>query len=128
MFRGITNEAFRQYFQIDEDCLKYLAELKWKAGYRCRRCGCEQWWKGRMYFDRRCQRCGYNESPTSGTLFHKLKISLLTAFEMCYLLTVRKKGMSSCELGRCFGIQQKSAWYFKCMVQEAMKSSGKFLL
>lgn len=126
MFKGITKEAFDQYFRDEKDCLKYLAELKWGKGYVCRKCGCKRWWHGRKGYDRRCQQCSYNESPTSGTLFHKLKFSLLKAFGICFILSVRKKGMSSCELARAFGIRQQSAWYFKRKVHQAMKSSEKY--
>lgn len=126
MFKGIANEAFDQYFKTEEDCLKYLADIKWKEGYQCKRCGCELWWHGRKGYDRRCQECGYNESPTSGTLFHKLKFSILKAFRICFILSVRKKGMSSCELARAFGIRQQTAWYFKRKVQQAMKSSERY--
>lgn len=126
MFRGISNEKFDRYFKDENDCLRYLSELKWQKGYECKKCGCRRWWSGRRWFDRRCQRCGYNESPTAGTLFHKLKFSLAKAFRICFELSVRKKGMSSCELGRAFGLQQKTAWYFKRKVQEAMKSSEKY--
>src|SRR5699024_6600388 len=116
------NEKFDKYFRDEEDCLRYLSELKWQDGYKCKRCGSELWWRGRKKFDRRCQRCEYNESVTAGTLFHKLKFGLRKAFKICFELSVRKKGMSSCEIGRAFDIQQKTAWYFKVKVQRAMRS------
>ena len=75
MFKGISDDQFNQYFQDEEHCLKYLASLKWDKGYNCKKCGSEKWWKGRLAYDRRCQKCGYNESPTAGTLFHKLKFN-----------------------------------------------------
>ena len=128
MFKGITNDQFNQYFQSEEDCLEYLAQLKWAIGYQCQKCGNASWWKGRLPHDRRCQVCGYNESPTAGTLFHQLKFNLLKAFQICFKLSVRKKGMSSCELSREYGIRQTTAWYFKRKVQQAMKSSGKYLI
>lgn len=126
MFKGISNEKFDKYFKDEEDCLQYLSALKWKAGYKCKKCGCEKWWIGRKWYYRRCQQCGYDESATAGTLFHKLKFSMLKAFKICFELSVRKKGMSSCELSRAFDLQQKTAWYFKRKVQQAMKSSEKY--
>ncbi len=41
---------------------------------------------------------------------------------MVHLLTTTKKGMSSCELARQFGVHQETAWFFKRKVQLAMKS------
>jgi tRNA(Ile2) C34 agmatinyltransferase TiaS len=72
MFRGITIESFQRHFPDEESCLQYLAELKWQQGVRCKKCGGEMWWKGKRWVDRRCQACNYNESPTAGTLFHKV--------------------------------------------------------
>jgi hypothetical protein len=68
------------------------------------------------------------ESVTAGTLFHKCKLGLLRAFEMAFRICVRKKGMSTCELGKELGCQQKSAWLFKAKLQEAMKSSEQHQL
>ena len=61
-------------------------------------------------------------------MFHKLKIPLLKAFGLSFLLSVKKKGMSTMELAREYAINQKSSWLFNRKVQEAMKSSGKHLL
>jgi hypothetical protein len=55
-------------------------------------------------------------------LFHKIKFPLTSAFAMVHLLTTTKKGMSSCELARQFGVHQETAWFFKRKVQLAMKS------
>ncbi len=54
--------------------------------YKAKNDGCKQ------LCSRRCSQCGYDESATAGTLFHKLKFSLLKAFEMVYEITTSKKG------------------------------------
>ena len=128
MFTGITTQQFREQFKTEEDCLKYLMDLKWGNGYKCPKCEGKEYFKGKKWYYRRCKKCGYDESVTAGTLFHKCKLGLLKAFEMAFRLSVRKKGMSSCELAREFDCQQRSAWLFKTKVQRAMKSSGKFPL
>ena len=53
---------------------------------------------------------------------------MLKAFEIAFRVTVRKKGMSSCELSKEVGCNQKSAWLFKAKLQEAMKSSEQYPL
>lgn len=128
MFKGITANQFREQFKDEASCIEYLIALKWENGFTCRRCGCGQYGKGRKYHYRRCKNCKYDESATSGTLFHKCKLGLQKAFEMAYRITARKKGMSSCELSKEYNCQQKSAWLFKAKLQEAMKSSGKYPL
>jgi hypothetical protein len=91
MFQGISAQQFNKYFQNEDDCKQYLFDLKWKKGYRCRRCGCTKYYKGRTRFHLRCRSCGYDESVTAQTIFHKLKIPLLKAFGMAFRLSVRKK-------------------------------------
>lgn len=119
---------FTKQFQTGEDYLNHLIEQKWSKGYKCFKCGKDQYGKGRQWFYRRCKACGYDESVTANTMFHKCKLGLLRVFEIGYRISVKKKGMSSCELGREFGCQQMSAWLIKAKFQNAMKSSDKYLL
>jgi hypothetical protein len=128
MFQGVTIKAFHSYFRNEEDCKQYLFHLKWQEGYQCRKCSCNVSGKGKTRFHLRCQQCGYDESVTAHTLFHKLKLPLLAAFGIMFRITVRKKGMSTVELSNEYNINQKSAWLFKRKAQEAMKSSGDHLL
>lgn len=125
MFNGISIIEFRKKFQTDWDCLAYLLEKKLAKGYNCLHCGHGHHGKGKGWHYRRCKKCGYDESATAGTLFHKCKLGLLKAFEMAFRVCVRKKGMSSCELAKEFDCQQRSSWLWKAKIQEAMKSSGK---
>jgi hypothetical protein len=64
-------------------------------------------------------------SPTSGTMFHKMKFSILKAFYIVYYVSTSKKGISSTELSRKLGLRQKTCWSFKQKVMRAMKSSGR---
>lgn len=128
MFQGITIKRFQQFFANEDDCKQYLFDIKWKNGYHCRRCKATKSVKGRTAFHLRCGKCGYDESVTAHTLFHKIKVPLLKAFGMGFRITVRKKGMSTVELANEFEVNQKSSWLFKRKSQEAMKSSGKHLL
>jgi len=70
----------------------------------------------------------YDESATSGTLFHKLKFPILKAFHILFRLSIHKKGISSVQIGKEYGIQQKTAWLFRQKAQIAMKSSEKIFL
>lgn len=123
MFSGITIQEFRNRFQTNEDCIDYLVAQKWGNGYVCPKCSHTGYSKGRQWFYRRCKKCAYDESATAGTLFHRCKLDLLIVFEMAFRISVRKKGMSSCELAQEFGCQQKTAWLMKAKLQQAMKSS-----
>ena len=128
MQKVLTIMDFRKQFKTEEDCLNYLVEIKWGAGFKCIKCGHGKYSKGRQWFYRRCKECGYDESATANTMFHKCKLGLLRAFEIGFRISVKKKGMSSCELGREFGCQQRSAWLMKAKFQNAMKSSDNYPL
>ncbi len=127
-FESLTIFEFQKQFPDDNACLAYLAEQKWKDGYRCAKCGNTKYCKGDKPYTRQCTKCHYIASPTSGTLFHKVKFSLLKAFYIVYYVSTNKKGISSTELSRKLGLRQKTCWLFKQKVMAAMKSSGKSLM
>lgn len=110
---------FRQKFDSDLACLSHLADLKWGNGYFCKRCNCKASVKGDRNLDKRCQSCGYNESPTAHTVFHSMKIPLAVAFEMVYRICVSKKGISSLALSREYNLNHKTGYNFKRKIQLA---------
>ena len=124
MFKGINAIEFGKKFFDNESCYLYLIEQKWGKGYKCSRCGHEKFYKGKTYYHRKCQCCGYGESVTANTVFHGMKMPILKAFHMIFRLTAKKKGMSTTELGNEVGVQQKTAWLFKRKIQVAMQQDN----
>ena len=127
-FIGVVLFDFIRTFKTDEDCMEYLASVKWVNGFRCKKCNNANFCKGRKPFARRCTRCKYDESPTAHTMFDKCKFPILTAFHIAFKICTKKKGMSTLELHREFGLRQKTCWDFKRKIQVVMKSSQMFLL
>lgn len=119
MQKLLTIMDFRKQFKSEEDCLKYLVENKWGAGFKCIKCDNDKWGKGRQWFYKRCKACGHDESATANTMFHKCKLGLLRAFEIGYRISEEKEGMSSSELRKEFGCQQRSASLIKAKFQNA---------
>lgn len=122
-FTGMNSIKFNRYFKIDEDCQKYIADIKWEQGYSCKKCGNTKYIKGSKPYNRRCLKCKKDESPTAGTMFDKVKFSLLTAMNIVFKIATKKKGMSTLELSREFELRQKTCWAFKWKIQQAMQSS-----
>ena len=122
MFRHSNFVEFTQSFGTDEQCFAYLCEVKWKKGYQCRKCKHEKFVKGRTWYYRKCQKCQFDESCTSNTLFHKLKFPITKAFWIVYQVGTMKKGLSTMEISRQFGIHQKTAWFFKRKIQQAIQN------
>lgn len=127
-FSGVNSIAFHHRFKTDSDCLEYLSLLKWEHGYSCKRCKNEVYCSGKRPFNRRCTKCKYDESPTAGTMFDKVKFSLLIAFHIVFKISTKKKGMSSMELSQEFDLRQPTCWAFKWKIQQAMQSSKQNIL
>jgi hypothetical protein len=121
-FKSLTLLEFSERFADDQSCMNYLAELKWPQGFVCEKCGNKKYCPGKLMQTRQCTICGYQATPTSGTLFHKIKFPLLKAFYIIYFMSTNKKGISSTELSRKLGLRQKTCWLFRRKVAHAMKS------
>ena len=122
-FSGLNSIKFNRFFKTDDDCFKYIANIKWEQGYKCKRCSNEKYIKGSNPYNRRCLKCKYDESPTAGTMFDKVKFPLLIAFHIVFKIVTKKKGMSTLELSKEFELRQKTSWGFKWKIQQAMASS-----
>jgi hypothetical protein len=124
-FIGVNSITFNKRFKEDADCYEYLSLIKWENGFVCRKCNYDKHYKGKKPFSKRCLRCKYDESPTTNTMFEKLKFPILIAFHIVFKISTKKKGMSSMELSNEFELRQKTCWTFKQKVQQVMKSSLK---
>lgn len=128
MFRGTNIIDFVKAYDTKEKCFTYLSSLKWRKGFCCSKCSNKSWSKTAVAHIRRCNKCKHKESATAGTLFHKCKIDLPKAFMIVFLVSTGKKGISSTELSRRLSLRQKTCYYFKRKVMQAMKSSGHIKL
>lgn len=116
---------FAEQFKTDQDCKKYLSEIKWSEGYTCRKCGhtrCQV----RKDYSRTCNICSDTESATANTLFHKVKFGLRKAFFVCFEMATTTKSLSASQMAVRFGVHQRTARLFMHKVREAMKSSEDY--
>lgn len=122
IFRGQNLIEFAEHFKTDEDCKKYLSEVKWSGGYTCRKCSHTKS-QIRKDFSRTCNICSNTESSTADTLFHKVKFGLRKAFFIYFELTNTTKSFSSSQVAVRFGVREDTAKLFIHKVRESMKSS-----
>lgn len=121
LLKGITPKGFKKRFNKDEDCYKYLSELKWAdESFVCKRCGHTHYCKGHLPYARRCTRCKHDESPLAGTVFEKIKFSLLTAFQLIFDFCTIERRASTITLSSKYDIRQKTIWEFKHKVQQSI--------
>lgn len=115
-------ERFKAVIPDEKTSLKLLADIKWKDGFVCSKCGSTNYCKGKSESSRRCTRCKKEESATAHTIFHRCKIPMNQAMEIAYLVC-NVAAISSYEISRqlamrhmtCYGFQKK---VIKCLKGE----------
>jgi hypothetical protein len=122
--KGLSRKEFEQKFGTNEKCLAFLVEKKWGNGFLCKECGHTLYHKGKKHLNRRCKKCGREESPTAHTIFHKVKFDLYKAFGMIYEILTSKKGANSVWLSERFEVSQNTSWLFRRKLQSYLESSG----
>ena len=105
-----------------------ITSPKWSDGFKCERCAHTHYCKGKLDRTRQCTKCGYQATPTSNTLFHKVKFPILKALYIVYFVATNKQGISSTALSRKLGLRQKTCQSFKRKVMIAMASSRDYPL
>lgn len=118
----MTPAQFRQAFRTDRQCMKYIFERKYPEGFKCRKCGHEEYGfikaRGGSW---QCKKCRYQESAKAETLFHKSKIPLKKWFEGIFEFTVSKGGISATELQARLGFGcYETAWQMLHKLRIAM--------
>jgi len=123
--KGLSRREFDKRFGSEQQCIEYLIELKWGNGFQCVKCFQKVGYRGKYAKNMRCKSCGYEESPTANTLFHKLKFDLSKAFGMIYDVLLSKKGANSIWLSERYEVSQNTAWLFRMKLINYLGSSGK---
>lgn len=124
LFKGQNLLEFAERFKTDLDCEEYLSHWKWEKGYFCRKCGHTKY-QVRKDFSRTCNICSDTESPSAGTLFHRVKFGLRKAFFICFEMSTTTKDLSALQMSIRYGVAENTARLFMHKVREAMKSEEK---
>jgi len=122
-FQGENILEFTDRFPDDRSCLAYLAEQKWSTGFICKKCGHNKFTIRKKNLAMDCNLCHHVESPTAGTLFHRIRFGVRKAFGIVFEMSASTKGLSSSQIAKRYGISRTTAWTFMHKVRNAMKSS-----
>lgn len=136
-----TLAAIKREFGTDQACKEYLLKLRWPDGaVKCPRCGETK----RVYtlrtrpFHWVCKNPSvdcpgtYRFSILTGTVFENTKVPLKTWFEVIFLMTQSKKGISALQVHRMIDPTRghtgsyRTAWYMCHRIRAAMKDGGLF--
>ena len=124
IFKGISTYKFRYQFKTSDDRYSYLHNLKWENSNSCSKCNHDKSSKGRTKWYLRCAKCKNDKFTTLNTLFHKIKLPDLKSFEIIFLLSNRKKGISALEIARTYEVNPDTASLIRKKTQQAILSNG----
>lgn len=122
--RGVDYPATYQqlvsWFRREQDCLDYLARLRWPEGFVCPACGWTRFWRtGTGLW--MCTECEHRTSATAGTIFHRTRTPLSTWFAAIWFVTSQKNGVSALGLQRVLGFSSyETAWAWMHKLRRAM--------
>lgn len=104
-----TIRNLRNDFPNDEACLEFIFKNRWPKGLTCPNCEKKDFYpiKGRKSY---ACKCGFQVSPTEGTIFHKSSTPLTLWFHAIFLMSQSKNGVAAKELERQLGVTYKCAW------------------
>ncbi len=123
-----TRLEFEARFTKQEDCLDYLAKLRWPDGFVCPKCGHDRHWSANRerYI---CTACRHQTSVTAGTIFHKTRKPLALWFRAIWYMTVQKHGSNALGLQRELGLgSYHTAWEWFHKLRQAMIRPDRDLL
>ncbi len=106
-----TLKDFQQAFPNDNVCLDYIRYQRYPERIDCPKCGKNSLFhhdKGKKSYS--CDHCGFNISPTAGTIFHKSPTPLTMWFYVIYLMAQTRGGISAKQIQRETGVTYKTAW------------------
>ncbi|MBK6265054.1 receptor [Marivirga sp. S37H4] len=122
--KNLSYEEFLEIFKSKEWCLNILAAFKWKNGYLCQKCNNEKYIEDASSSARRCTKCGYNESPTSSTIFKGTKFPLPKAFYIVYS-HLNEDNYTLDEMALILQMRRNTVWQFKQKIEQEISKNGK---
>ncbi|MYG06896.1 IS1595 family transposase [Candidatus Poribacteria bacterium] len=122
-------------FPDQEACIAYLEEIRWKDKPECPHCQSQSLHRREHETETgrigrwNCQDCEATFRVLHGTLFHGTKIPLQKWFLAIALIVNAKKSISSYQLQRDLGLNQKTAWFMQVRIRAEMADkAGSTLL
>ncbi len=118
---------FEKMFKTEQDCIDYLASVRWPNNFVCPLCASILHWKktkGRY----ECKDCKTETSVTSGTIFHKSTKPLFIWFRAIWWMIAQKNGVSAKGLQRILGLgnyQTSWTWLHKFRRLMVLSSRNK---
>lgn len=108
-----------EMFPDEETARVYLESRLWPKGVTCPTCAGQDRITPRKAGFHRCNKCQLDFTVRTGTIFERSHIPLHKWLYAMYLLVTARKGISSMQIAKEIGVQQKSAWFMLHRLREA---------
>lgn len=108
-----------QMFPDEETARVYLESRLWPKGVTCPTCAGQDRITPRKAGFHRCNKCQLDFTIRTGTIFERSHIPLHKWLYAMYLIVTARKGISSMQIAKEIGVQQKSAWFMLHRLREA---------
>lgn len=122
--RNYSIKDFNKQFPDDDACLDWLRQHRFPKMIDCPVCKQPRLFhrvtKRKVY---ECDRCGYQISPTAGTILHKSPTSMRSWFYAAFLLSSTRTGISAKQLQRELGVTYKTAWRMFTQIRKLMSEN-----
>ena len=112
--------SLMEQFGSNEQCRALLEEMRWPDGIECPRCESKNITEIGKRKQHHCNKCRYQFSATSGTIFHDTHLPLWKWFLVIYKMIESKKGVSALQIKREMGIAYQTAWHLCHRIRAAM--------
>lgn len=113
------------YFADAKVCFETMLTVKWPDGkVCCPKCGSDKVGvvRSRSLLQCKATDCRKQFSVKVGTIFEDSPLPLQQWFVAVWCIANAKNGISSCELSRALGVQQKTAWFMLHRIRLAMRT------
>ena len=116
-------------FPTEAKAVKWLEQVRWGDKPACAHCGCtDHISKPKSKpFTYWCKSCRANFTVKTNTVMHSSKLDTRHWVVTLYYLLTARKGISSLQLSKELGCQQKTAWYLLQRIREACADDGSKL-
>lgn len=129
---AMTLTQLMDRFSTEESCKQFLQDQRWTNGVQCPRCTSAKVYalKARpFHWTCKAKDCGgrngYRFSVITKTVFENTNYPLRTWFQVIYLMTQSKKGISALQIHRQIGSgDYRTAWYMCHRIRAAMQDGG----
>ena len=116
---------YMEKFGTEEQCRQHLFNSRWANGFKCPKCGYNEYFdiKSRNLYQ--CKSCNHQVSVTAGTIMDKTKTPLRKWFLAFYYMSEDKRGVSALALKGKISVAYQTAWSMCQKIRHAMGERDK---